>query len=87
LEVRTDKPLAQAQLDTLARLETGVHGLLAIGKARSRTLSVSLTMSGGDVVGALARSLNVVLDVVPGTVRLAEVVERVPHSVSKRRRR
>jgi hypothetical protein len=73
LEVRVERPLTQAQLDQLGELATSRYELLATGRPRSRTLSVSLTMAGGDVVGALARSLNVVLDQVPGDVRHAEV--------------
>lgn len=73
LVVRAARPLTQAQLD---RLGDDRHEVAATGKPRSYTLSVSLTMAGGDVVGALARVLNVVLDVVPGEVRVAEVVQQ-----------
>jgi hypothetical protein len=84
MEIRTDRPLTQAQLDGL---DGGRHELLAIGKPRTRTLSVSLTMDGGDVVGALARSMNVILDDVPGEVRHAEVTELRPRPTAPRRRR
>ena len=93
LEVRAERPLTQAQLDQLGELESSRYALLATGKPRSRTLSVSLTMAGGDVVGALARALNVVLDVVPGEVQAAEVVQQAPRTVAgprqttRRRRR
>ena len=82
LEVRADRPLSQAQLD---QLDTGQHELVAAGKPRSRTLNVSLTMAGGDVVGALARSLNVVLDIVPGEVQLAEVIQQRPRTLARPR--
>ena len=86
LEVRTDRPLSQAQLDRLDELAAGRHELLAGGKLRGRTLTVSLTMAGADVVGALARSLNVVLDLVPGRVHAAEVTEQRPRPVAAPRR-
>jgi hypothetical protein len=86
LEVRTDRPLSQAQLDKLDELAAGRHELLAGGKPRGRTLTVSLTMAGADVVGALARSLNVVLDLVPGRVHVAEVTEQRPRPVATPRR-
>jgi hypothetical protein len=44
---------------------------------------VSIIMAGGDVVGTLAPSLNVVLD----TVRSAEVIEQPPRRTKTRRRR
>jgi hypothetical protein len=72
LEVRTDRPLKQAQLDQLVE---GGHGLNVGGRPGQRTLRVTLEMDGGDVVGVLARSQNVVLDRVPGTVRHAEASE------------
>jgi hypothetical protein len=84
MEIRTDKPLTQAQLDGL---DGGRHELLATGKPRARSLSVSLTMDGGDVVGALARSMNVILDEVPGDVRHAEVTELRPRPTPPRQRR
>lgn len=72
LQVHTTRPLTQAQLD---QLDGGRHPLQAEGKPRTRTLRVDLEMTGGDVAGALARSLNLVLDQVPGEVRHAEVTE------------
>ncbi|HEV7758475.1 MAG TPA: hypothetical protein VGO78_05785 [Acidimicrobiales bacterium] len=84
LEVRADKALTSAQLE---QLDGGRHAVVAAGKVRGRSLEVSLTMAGGDVVGALARALNVVLDVVPGEVRAAELVEQRPRPVARRRRR
>lgn len=84
LDVRTDKPLTQTQLDALAG---GRRELLATSKPRTQSLTVSLEMDGGDVVGALARALNVVLDVTPGVVRHAEVTELRPRAVARRRRR
>jgi hypothetical protein len=84
LEVRVEKGLTQAQLE---QLDGGRHEVVASGKVRGRSLEVSLTMAGGDVVGALARALNVVLDVVPGEVRAAELVEQRPRPVPRRRRR
>jgi hypothetical protein len=72
LEVRTARPLTPAQLDGL---DGGRYQLQADGRPRSRSLAVALEMAGGDVAGALARSLNVVLDQVPGVVRHAEVTE------------
>jgi hypothetical protein len=84
LDIHTAKPLTQPQLDTL---NGGRWEMLATGKPRSKTLTVSLEMDGGDVVGALARSLNEVLDVVAGEVTHAEVTELRPRAGGKRRRR
>jgi hypothetical protein len=84
LEVRVEKGLTQAQLE---QLDGGRHEVVASGKVRGRSLEVSLTMAAGDVVGALARALNVVLDVVPGEVRAAELVEQRPRPAPPRRRR
>lgn len=70
LQVHADRPLTQQQLEAL---DGGPHGLQANGRPRARKLTVDLTIAGGDVAGALARSLNVVLDQVPGDVRHAEV--------------
>lgn len=81
LRLRADQPLTPSQLDQFAG---GRHEITAVGKPRGVALDVTLTMPGGDVVGALARSLNAVLDVVPGTIRAAEVVEQ--RSRSGRRR-
>ena len=70
LQVHTDRPLTQRQLETL---DGGPHDVQVDGRPRSRKLTVDLTIAGGDVAGALARSLNVVLDHVPGEVRRAEL--------------
>jgi hypothetical protein len=70
LQVHADRPLTQHQLGAL---DGGPHGLETNGRPRARKLTVSLTVAGGDVAGALARSLNVVLDQVPGDVRHAKV--------------
>lgn len=70
LEVRSHRPLTREQLDGLAG---GRHEVRAMGRPRTTTLLVSLTIVGGDVGGALARALNVVLDQVPGDVRHAEL--------------
>lgn len=69
LHVHADRPLTQ-QLETL---KGGRHDVQVDGRLRSRKLTVDLTIAGGDVAGALARSLNVVLDQVPGDVRHAEL--------------
>lgn len=76
LEVHTARPLTQATLDKID--DGGRHDLLATGRPRTSTLTVSLEMDGGDVAGALARSLNLVLDQVPGEVRRAEL-EQLRH--------
>lgn len=86
LEVHTARPLTQAVLDEI----TGErYELVATGRPRSSTLSVDLKMDGGDVAGALARCLNVVLDQVPGAVRHAEVqqLRDHPHASPRGRRR
>jgi hypothetical protein len=83
LQVRADRPLTPSQL---ARLDGGRHDVAATGKPRGLMLEVTLTMAGGDVVGALARSLNAVLAVVPGSVRDAHVAETRPRSPTRRRR-
>ena len=59
--------------------------MAAAGKPRSHALEISLTIAGGDVVGALARSLNAVLEVVPGSVREAQVIETPPRPPARRR--
>jgi hypothetical protein len=82
LQVRADRPLTVEQLE---QLDGGRHEVRAMGRQRGVTLDVTLTMPGGDVVGALARSLNAVLDVVPGTVRCAEVVEQRTRPSGRRR--
>lgn len=85
LQVHTTRPLTQAQLD---ELDGGRHPLTADGRPRSSTLHVDLEMTGGDVAGALARSLNLVLDQVPGEVRHAEITElRQQRSTSRTRPR
>jgi hypothetical protein len=68
LEVRSHRPLTREQLDGLAG---GRHEVRAMGRPRTTTLLVSLTVVDGG--GALARALNVVLDQVPGDVRRAEL--------------
>jgi hypothetical protein len=72
LEVRANRPLTRQQIDELAG---GRHEVRAMGGPRTTTLIVSLTIVGGDVAGALARALNVVLDRVPGEVRHAELTQ------------
>jgi hypothetical protein len=72
LQVRTAWPLTSAQLELL---DGGWHAIAAAGRPHGLTLEVHLTIVGGDVVGAPARSLNTMLDVVPDLVRRAEVVE------------
>lgn len=84
LEVRTARPLSQAQLDE-------IHGeryeLRVDGRPRASTLLAELVMDGGDVAGALARSMNVVLDQVPGEVRHAEVTQMQAGGAVRRRPR
>jgi hypothetical protein len=75
LEVRTNRPLTRQQIDDLAG---GRHEVRAMGRPRTTTLLVSLTIAGGDVAGALARALNVVLDQVPGEVRHTELTRLRP---------
>jgi hypothetical protein len=76
LQVRSDRPLTPSQL---GQLDGGRHEIAATGKPRSQALHVTLTIAGADVVGALARSLNVVLAIVPGSIREAHVAESRPH--------
>jgi hypothetical protein len=83
LRVRANQPMTRAQLE---QLDGGRHEIAAAGKPRGLTLEVRLTMAGGDVVGALARSLNAVLDVVPGKVHRAEVIETQSQPGARRRR-
>jgi len=75
MEIRADRPLKREELE---RLAGAGHEIQVAGEPRRRMLAVSLVMSGGDVVGALARSMNVVLDEVAGEVRYAEVTEARP---------
>jgi hypothetical protein len=84
LDIRTDRPLKE---DDVARLSGGRHEVEATGEPRRRTLVVDLVMDGGDVVGALARALNVVLDAIPGVVRHAEVTEAGPRPATRPSRR
>jgi hypothetical protein len=84
LEVRTDRPLTQQRLDGL---DGGRHQMVATGTLRSHTMNVTLEIDGGDVAGALARSLNVILDTMPGDVCHAEVTKLRPGAVARPRRR
>jgi hypothetical protein len=84
MDIRTDTPLTR---DELQRLAGAGYEIVVAGAPRRRTLTGRLVMSGGDVVGALARSMNVVLDEVAGEVRHAEVTEARPRPVGAQRRR
>jgi hypothetical protein len=83
LEIRTARPLNAEQI---AQLEGGKHEVLATGQVRSRRLTVTLRMEGGDVVGALARALNYVFDQVPGDVDHAQVTASKPRLAPRRGR-
>jgi hypothetical protein len=83
MDIRTDTPLKREELE---RLSGAGYEIEVAGEPRRRTLAVSLVMSGGDVVGALARSMNVVLDEVAGEVRHAEVTEARPRPAGTPRR-
>jgi hypothetical protein len=80
LEVRADRPPTREEIEAL---EGGRHGVITVGRPRSRRLEVHLTMRGVDVVGVLARAVHHVLDRLPGEVVAAEVaasVRSVPRS-------
>jgi hypothetical protein len=75
MDIRTARPLSRQQLDDLAGGRWQVH---AAGKPRGRTLQVSVVMDATDAIGALIRSCNLVLDIVPGEITHAEITEMRP---------
>ena len=83
MDIRTDTPLKREQLE---RLSGAGYEIQVTGEPRRRRLAVRLVMVGGDVVGALARSMNMVLDEIAGEVRHAEVTEARPRPAGTPRR-